>query len=138
MPALLEARVVRRRSHISGTALSPASKSDAEAERPALCRPRYNIHEQSDALRLIVHLPCVDPTGIDLEVDSPDLTITAAHRQSTRPPRVSSPPTDAGRDYQLRLRLGFHLAYQALQAELHGTTLTVTIPKAAATVILAS
>jgi hypothetical protein len=38
----------------------------------------------------------------------------------------------------LRLRLGFNLAYQALQAELHGSTLTVTIPKAATPVALAS
>ncbi len=85
-----------------------------------------------------MHIPGVDPTGIDLEVDAPDLTITATHQRATRAPRESSPLAEAARDYQLRLRLGFNLAYQALQTELHGSTLTVTIPKAATPVALAS
>jgi HSP20 family molecular chaperone IbpA len=138
MPALLEARTVRRRSHISGPAVSAASHRDAAVERPAFSRPRHHIHEQLDTLRLVVHIPGVDPTGIDLEVDAPDLTITATHQRATRAPRESSPLAEAARDYQLRLRLGFNLAYQALQAELHGSTLTVTIPKAATPVALAS
>ena len=57
---------------------SRASHHDAETERTAFIRPRYHCQEQSDTLRLVVHVPGVDPTGIDLEVNVPDLTITAA------------------------------------------------------------
>jgi HSP20 family molecular chaperone IbpA len=138
MPALLEARTVRRRSHISGPAVSAASHRDSEVEHPAFSRPRHHIHEQLDALRLVVHVPGVDPAGIDLEVDAPDLTITATHQRTPRISRKSLPLAETARDYQLRLRLGFKLAYQALQAELHGSTLTVTIPKTATTGALAS
>lgn|SRR5208283_429616 len=139
MPALMEARAVRRRLLIRAPAASAAPRRDAEEEQPIFCRPRYHFHEQPDALKLVVHIPGADPTGIDLEVDAPDLTITAARHQSTRLPQESSPLAEAGQehDYQLRLRLGLHLAYQSLQAELHGSTLTVTIPKTATTVALA-
>ena len=76
-------------------------------------------------MTLVVHVPDADPTGVDLEVDAPDLTITATRGHQT----PSALLTEAARNYQLRLRLGFSLAYDSLKAELHGGTLTVTIPK---------
>jgi HSP20 family molecular chaperone IbpA len=129
----MEVRAVRHRSPTRGPDVTAASHRDVGTERPVYNRPRYHIHEQLDALQLVVHVPGADPTGIDLEVDAPDLTITAAHHRSMRPPPGSSPLAEGVHDYQLRLRLGFKLAYQKLQAELRGGTLTVTIPKAATT-----
>ena len=110
-------------------------RADAENEHPAFGQPRYHFNEQADTLRLVVHIPGVDPAGIDLEVNAPDLTITAARMHSEPHRRRQTPPAEPARDYQLRLRLGFNLAYEALRAELHGSMLTVTIPKQAAAAV---
>ena len=74
---------------------------------------------------MVVHFPDADPVGVDLEVDAPDLTITATRGRPKQPARL----VEVVHDYQLRLRLGFSLAYDALKADLRGGTLTVTIPK---------
>ena len=104
------------------------SGPNSEAHRHVLSRPRYHCDEQSDALILVVHVPGADPTGVDLEVNAPDLTITATRGHSNGSVQLA----EVVRDYQLRLRLGFGLAYDALKAELRGGTLKVTIPKKAA------
>jgi HSP20 family molecular chaperone IbpA len=101
------------------------SSADAESLHPTFSRPRYHCEERKDALTLIIRVPDADPSGVDLEVDAPDLTITATRGRSRRSARFA----EAVRDYQLRLRLGFRLAYDSLKAELHGGTLRVTIPK---------
>ena len=56
------------------------------------------------------------------------MTITATRGHSNGSVQLA----EVVRDYQLRLRLGFGLAYDALKAELRGGTLKVTIPKKAA------
>jgi HSP20 family molecular chaperone IbpA len=111
---------------------SAATPRDAQARETAFSRPRYQCLEKTNALRLVVHVPGADPAGIDVEVNAPDLTITATRDRSTRLACRTSSLTAAVHDYQLRLRLGFSLTYDALQAELHGSTLTVTIPKKSA------
>jgi HSP20 family molecular chaperone IbpA len=96
-----------------------------EPSEAVLTQPRYHYQEQAATTKLVVHVPGADPAGIDIEVNVPDLTITAARNRSAPAPHHRS----QAHDYHLRLRLGFNLAYEALQAELHGSTLTVTIPK---------
>ena len=98
----------------------------------AFSRPRYHCQEQADALRLVVHVPGADPSGIDLEVNAPDLIVTAARDESASAEWNATHPRLPSHDYQLCLRLGFSLAYEAIQAELHAGVLTVTIPKKAA------
>jgi HSP20 family molecular chaperone IbpA len=102
-----------------------ASAASSEAHQPVFSRPRYHCKEQPDTLTLVIHVPDADPTGVDLEVDAPDLTITATRDRTRAPARLVA----VVHDYQLRLRLGFSLAYDALKADLRGGTLTVTIPK---------
>jgi HSP20 family molecular chaperone IbpA len=116
---------------------SAASPHYAQAGETAFSRPRYQCQDRTNTLKLVVHVPGVDPAGIDVEVDAPDLTITAARDRSTRLACQSSSLTTAVHDYQLRLRLGFSLTYDALRAELRGSTLTVTIPKKTAAEALA-
>jgi HSP20 family molecular chaperone IbpA len=116
-------------SHSGGLGLHAALASDPPWESSAFSRPRYRCTEAADALKLVIHLPEADPSGIDLELAGPDLTITAPR---IRPASSKSPFSDhdsAGRDYQLRLRLGFHLDYEALQTNVHAGILTITIPK---------
>jgi HSP20 family molecular chaperone IbpA len=108
--------------------VSEACDHHGKSADAVFSQPRYHYQEQADTIKLVVHVPGADPAGIDLEVNVPDLTITAVRNRSSRPPYQSSPR----HDYQLRLRLGFNLVYRALQAQLHGGTLTVTIPKRSA------
>jgi HSP20 family molecular chaperone IbpA len=137
MSELMEAIAARCMSVARKSNASRTSHHVTENERSAFVQPRYHCQEQSDTLRLVVHIPGVDPTGIDLEVNAPDLTITAARDHSTGLARRSSHLANAMHDYQLRLRLGCSLAYDALQADLHGGTLTVTIPKKTVTAAVA-
>jgi HSP20 family molecular chaperone IbpA len=111
---------------------SAAPNQDTPPQEPAFSRPRYYCQEQAETLKLIVHVPGVDPDGIDLEVNAPDFTITASRNRSAHLDAQTSPLEKTANTYQLRLRLGFSLAYEAIQAELRGSTLTVTIPKKAA------
>jgi len=113
--------IIRSRNHPQP---SPASASPV-----AFRRPHYDCQEQMDALKLVVYVPGVDPAGIDLEVRGPDLIVTAPKSHVVRANWRALHLEGAQRDYQLRLRLGFNLAYEALRAELRGGVLTVTIPK---------
>lgn len=108
--------------------------SPAFASRHAFRRPHYDCQEQMDALKLIVYVPGVDQAGLDLEVRGPDLIVTAPKSHVVRTNWRAAHLESAQRDYQLRLRLGFSLAYDALEAELSAGVLTVTIPKKTAVV----
>ncbi|MDD2764462.1 MAG: Hsp20/alpha crystallin family protein [Opitutaceae bacterium] len=101
----------------------------AFASATAFRRPHYDCQEQTDALKLVVYVPGVEPAGIELEVRGPDLVVTAPKSHRVRANWRAAHLESAQRDYQLRLRLGFSLAYDALQAALHDGVLTITIPK---------
>jgi HSP20 family molecular chaperone IbpA len=85
-----------------------------------------------DALKLVLYVPGVDVAGVDIEVNGPDLIVTAPKSHLVRANWRALHLEPVQRDYRLRLRLGFGLDYDALKAELRGGTLTVTIPKKAA------
>jgi HSP20 family molecular chaperone IbpA len=97
-------------------------------------QPHYSYEEHMDALKLVVYVPGIDATGVDIEVNGPDLTVTAprSHRVRTNWRALHLEPVQ--RDYRLRLRLGFSLNYDALNAELLESVLTITIPKKTAVV----
>jgi HSP20 family molecular chaperone IbpA len=82
-----------------------------------------------DALKLIVYIPGVDPAGVDLEIRGPDLIVTATKSHLLRANWRALHLEQAQRDYRLRLRLGFSLDYDALEAELREGILTITVPK---------
>ena len=127
MSKLLDPSAHPRARNVRRSTAPFSSVPDSGSDRAVFSRPRYHCLEQADALRLTIHVPGTDPAGVDLEVNAPDLTITATHAHSKRSRRLAA----VVRDYQLRLRLGFRLAYDAIHAELHGGTLTVMIPKKA-------
>jgi HSP20 family molecular chaperone IbpA len=109
--------------------LKSRQPSPAFARTDAFRRPHYDCQEQMDALKLAIYVPGVDPAGIDIEVRGPDLIVTAPKSHLVRANWRAAHLESAQRDYQLRLRLGFSLAYDALQAALHDGVLTITIPK---------
>ena len=64
-------------SHSGGLGLHAALASDPPWDSSVFCRPRYHCREEAGALKLVIHLPGADPSGIDLELAGPDLTVTA-------------------------------------------------------------
>ncbi len=103
--------------------------SPAFARSDAFRRPHYDCREQMDALKLILYIPGVDPAGVDLEVRGPDIIVTATKSHLLRANWRALHLEQAQRDYRLRLRLGFSLDYDALEAELREGVLTITVPK---------
>ncbi|MFA6287396.1 MAG: Hsp20/alpha crystallin family protein [Opitutaceae bacterium] len=113
--------------------LNPASPStrspDATANALAARKPHYDCREQGDALQVVVYVPGVDASGVEITTRGPDLTVTARKTHFVRVNWQSLHLEGAQRDYQLRLRLGHGLDYTALQAEIQDGVLTLTLPK---------
>jgi HSP20 family molecular chaperone IbpA len=102
---------------------------DASRDASAYGRPRYQCKDGRDTIRLVIHLPDANPAAIAIELAGPDLMITAPkiRRTSSKSPFSDHPAADCG--YQLRLRLGYHLDYEAVLTHMRTGVLTVTIPK---------
>ena len=110
------------------SSLKSTQPSPAFARTDAFRRPHYDCQEQMGMLKLVVYIPGVDPAGVDLEVRGPDLIVTAPKAHPVRVNWRALHLESAQRDYQLRLRLGYSLNYDALHAELHEGVLTIAIP----------
>ncbi len=110
------------------SSLKSTQPSPAFARTSAFRRPHYDCQEQMGMLKLVVYIPGVDPAGVDLEVRGPDLIVTAPKAHPVRVNWRALHLESAQRDYQLRLRLGYSLNYDALHAELHEGVLTIAIP----------
>ena len=92
-------------------------------------RPHYDCREQSDTLMVVVYVPGVESSGVEITTRGPDLTVTARKTHFVRVNWQSLHLEGAQRDYQLRLRLGNGLDYAALAAEIRNGVLTLNIPK---------
>jgi HSP20 family molecular chaperone IbpA len=101
----------------------------AVASKDTHRRPHYDCQEQPDALILSIYVPGVDPAGIEIEVQGPDLIVTAPKSHLVRTHWRAAHLENVQRDYKLRLRLGFSLDYDGMLAALDEGMLTVTIPK---------
>jgi len=110
------------------SSLKSSQPSPAFARKSAFRRPHYDCQEQMGTLKLVVYVPGVEPAGIDLEVRGPDLIVTAPKAHPVRVNWRALHLESAQRDYQIRLRLGYSLDYDALRAELHEGVLTIAIP----------
>lgn len=102
--------------------------SPAPTRPPAFRRPHYDCQEQAGALKLVVYVPGADPAGVDIEVNGPDLIVTAPKSHLPRPNWRALHLEGAQRDYQLRLRLGSRLDFDALEAALDRGILTIIVP----------
>lgn len=94
--------------------------------------PHYDCIEDEDALKVIVFVPGVDASGVEISRRGPDLTVTARKSHFVRANWQALHLEKAQRDYQLRLRLGNGLDYDALNAELTDGRLVLTLPKKSA------
>jgi HSP20 family molecular chaperone IbpA len=85
--------------------------------------------QEGDTVTLTVYVPGVDASGIEITRRGPDLTITARKSHFVRVNWRALHLENAQLDYRLKLRLGNHLDYDALRAELIDGVLTLALPK---------
>jgi HSP20 family molecular chaperone IbpA len=102
--------------------------SSAPASMPVRT-PHYDCVQETDALKVIIFVPGVEASGIEISRRGPDLTVTAHKSHYVRTNWQALHLEGVQRDYQLRLRLGNGLDYDALNAELVDGRLTLTLPK---------
>jgi len=82
-----------------------------------------------DVVKLTVFVPGVEAAGVEITTRGPDLTVTARKAHFVRINWRALHLENAQRDYRLKLRLGNHLDYTSLTAELVDGVLTLLIPK---------
>jgi len=116
------------------TIMNTLSKSNTRRTTPApvpmpVRTPHYDCVQESDALKVIIFVPGVEASGVEITRRGPDLTVTARKSHIVRTNWQALHLEGVQRDYQLRLRLGNGLDYDALNAELVGNQLTLTLPK---------
>jgi len=105
--------------------------SSAPASMPVRT-PHFDCVQETDALKVIIFVPGVEASGIEISRRGPDLTVTARKSHYVRTNWQALHLEGVQRDYQLRLRLGNGLDYDALNADLVDGRLTLTLPKKAA------
>ena len=105
------------------------SKAPAHASIDAFRQPAYDCQEHADAMKLVVYVPGVDASGVEIEGRGADLTVTAKKARFVRVNFNALHLEGAQRDYRLRLRLGTGLDYAAMEAEIAHGVLTITLPK---------
>ena len=91
--------------------------------------PHYDCMDQSEALKLVIYVPGTDASGVDITTQGPDLFVTARKTHHVRVNWQALHLESAQRDYQLKLRLGSGLDYEALQASVARGVLTIVLPK---------
>jgi HSP20 family protein len=92
-------------------------------------QPSYDCRELPDAVTLVVYVPGVGPSGVEIEANGPDLVITAHKTRFVRVNWQALNLEGSQRDYRLRLRLGLGFEYSELKAEFSDGVLTLSVPK---------
>ena len=114
---------------ISTLPTNSRSKAPARASVDVYRQPAYDCQEHADVMKLVVYLPGVDASGVEIEGRGADLTVTAKKARFVRVNFEALHLEGAQRDYRLRLRLGTGFDYSAMQAEIAHGVLSITLPK---------
>ncbi len=91
--------------------------------------PHFDCTQMGDVVKLVVFVPGVEAAGIEITTRGPDIMVTARKAHFVRINWRALHLENAQRDYRLKLRLGNHLDYGALNAEITDGVLTLLIPK---------
>ena len=116
---------------INSVPTNSRSKVSARAAHVAFRQPAYDCQELPDAMKLIVYVPGVDASAVEIEGRGADLTVTAKKARFVRVNFSALHLEPAQRDYRLRLRLGTGFDFAAMEAEIAHGVLTITLPKRA-------
>ena len=114
---------------IMKTLISNARRTSPAPASMPVRTPHYDCVQGLDALKVVVFVPGVEASGVEISRRGPDLTVTARKSHYVRTNWPALHLEGVQRDYQLRLRLGNGLDYDALNAELVDGRLTLTLPK---------
>ena len=117
---------------INSVPTNSRSKAPARASLDVFRQPAYDCQEHADAMKLVVYVPGVDASGVEIEGRGADLTVTAKKARFVRVNFNALHLEGAQRDYRLRLRLGTGFDYAAMEAEIAQGILTITLPKRSA------
>ena len=102
---------------------------NAEPATQDLRSPHYECIDQIEALKLVVYVPGVDASGIEITTQGPDVFVTARKTHHVRINWQALHLEKAQRDYQLKLRLGLGFDFEALRASIAHGVLTIALPK---------
>lgn len=100
--------------------------------KKAFRSPHYDCTDLPQAMKLVVYVPGVDASGVEITTRGPDIVVTARKTHLVRANWQALHLESAQRDYQLKLRLGAGYDYAGLQASLNRGQLTIMLPKKAA------
>jgi HSP20 family molecular chaperone IbpA len=115
------------RTHTTST--SSRHRSAVEASNAAFRQPNYDCREHPDAVTIVVYVPGVGASGVEIEAHGPDLVVTALKTRFVRVNWQSLNLEGSQRDYRLRLRLGVGFDFSQMQAGINDGVLTLSVPK---------
>jgi HSP20 family molecular chaperone IbpA len=115
------------RTHTTST--SSRSRSAYEASNTTFRQPSYDCRELPDAIAIVVYVPGVGASGVEIEAHGADLIITALKTRFVRVNWQSLNLEGSQRDYRLRLRLGHAFDFSQMQAGISDGVLTLSVPK---------
>lgn len=91
--------------------------------------PHYECVENDQEVEILVFVPGIDVTGVEIASYGPDLVVTARKPHFVRVNFQSLHLEGAQCDYRLVLRLGHSLNFAGILAEIRDGILTVRVPK---------
>jgi HSP20 family protein len=115
------------RNHTTST--SSRHRKAYEASNATFRQPNYDCRELPDAVSIVVYVPGVDGSGVEIEAHGPDLVITANKTRFVRVNWQALNLEGSQRDYRLKLRLGVGFDYTQLQASINDGVLILSVPK---------
>lgn len=107
---------------------NPSELEPAE-NPPAFRQPHFECVDLPHALKMVVLVPGVEASGIEITTSGPDLIVTANKAHLVRVNWQALHLEGVQHDYQLRLRLGHGFNFDELQADLRDDVLTIIAPK---------
>jgi HSP20 family protein len=112
-------------------AKSPSGRSlSAQTPSPdGFRQPIYDCRELPDAVAIVVYVPGVGASGVEIEAHGPDLLVTAHKTRFVRVNWQALHLEGSQRDYRLRLRLGLGFDFAQMQADMSDGVLTLSVPK---------
>jgi HSP20 family protein len=111
------------------TTLSSRSSRAFAASDASFRQPSYDCRELPDGLSIVIYVPGVGASGVEIEAYGSDLLVTALKTRFVRVNWQSLNLEGSQRDYRLRLRLGTGFDFSQMQAGINDGVLTLSVPK---------
>jgi HSP20 family protein len=111
------------------TSTSSRHFSAFEASNATFRQPNYDCRERPDAITIVVYVPGVGASGVEVESHGPDLVVTALKTRFVRVNWQALNLEGSQRDYRLRLRLGLGFDFSQMKAGISDGVLTLSVPK---------